>query len=178
MKIQRKKINNQAVSVIEYVLLIGVVITAILFTQKYIVRAIAGKWKQAGDTFSLGQQYDPKKTLECAWSGEPNNLWYSQKCFDDKYDNDYHQAYQSCFGDCTGDHIHGWGSCPNPSSGSCWSSYTFQTYTGNAWVTNTAWRSNARCCDAACQKVCTDMVYNDSLSVCSSMSLGGVSCND
>jgi len=53
-----KKINNRAVSVIEYSLIVAVVIAALLGMSIYFKRAISGRWRQAGDVFGYGRQYD------------------------------------------------------------------------------------------------------------------------
>jgi Flp pilus assembly pilin Flp len=48
-------------SIIEYALVIGVVVAALVGTQAYIKRGLQGRLRDAADT--LGQQYEPKNTV-------------------------------------------------------------------------------------------------------------------
>ncbi|MBU0468625.1 MAG: hypothetical protein KJ736_06115 [Candidatus Omnitrophica bacterium] len=86
----KKKLKAQAV--FEYIMLIVFVLSAFLIFQKYIARAISGRWKQVGDSFSDGQSFDPETTLECATFGAVHDtedarfpeteVWYRVDCFD------------------------------------------------------------------------------------------------
>lgn len=87
---QRFLKNIRGSSVIEYIILIVMLLTAILVMQKQIARGFFGRWKNLGDTFGHGEQYDPTTTLECGrfvprlpnppyWG---NEIWYNQKPFD------------------------------------------------------------------------------------------------
>ena len=62
----KKAINEtkKAISVVEYSLFIAVIIAAILGMQFYLKRAICGRWKETGDVFGFGRQYDPQETAE------------------------------------------------------------------------------------------------------------------
>ena len=53
---------KKAMSIVEYSMLIAVVVAALLGMQIYLKRAICGKWKEAGDVFGYGRQYDPEAT--------------------------------------------------------------------------------------------------------------------
>ena len=87
----RKTLKAQAM--FEYVMLMVFVLSAFLIFQKYIVRAMSGRWKEVGDAFSHGQSYDPNNTLECATFGAvpdsedarfpASGVWYEVSCFDD-----------------------------------------------------------------------------------------------
>jgi len=86
--------HHRGASVIEYIILIVMFLTAILVMQKQIARGIFGRWKGLGDALGHGVQYDPATTLECGrhvprvynsatqqttWGTE---IWYEQNCFD------------------------------------------------------------------------------------------------
>jgi len=85
----RKTLKAQAV--FEYMMLIVFVVSAFLVFQKYIVRAMSGRWRDVGDAFSYGQSYDPENTIECATFGavaateDPRfpdtEIWYNVDCF-------------------------------------------------------------------------------------------------
>lgn len=86
----RKLLKGQAL--FEYVMLLIFVISAFLIFQKYIVRAMSGRWKSVGDTIGHGLLYDPTETLECATfgyvtedarfaTGDPG-VWYNVQCFE------------------------------------------------------------------------------------------------
>lgn len=47
---------------IEYAVLIAIVVAALIGMSAYIKRALSGKWRQAGDAFGYGRQYEPKIT--------------------------------------------------------------------------------------------------------------------
>ena len=55
---------KKAISLVEYSLFIAVIIAALLGMQIYLKRAICGHWKEAGDVFGFGRQYDPDETTE------------------------------------------------------------------------------------------------------------------
>lgn len=85
----RKSLKGQAV--FEYIFLLTFIIIAFLIFQKYIVRAMSGRWKSVGDTFGHGQSYDPGNTVECATFGAvtedarfpASGVWYEVGCFND-----------------------------------------------------------------------------------------------
>ena len=83
--------SSKAASIIEYTVLIVMFVTAIFFMYKQIGRSIFGRWRDLGDSFGQGEQYDPDKTLECGryvprvlhqgtwkWGTE---MWYAQNCY-------------------------------------------------------------------------------------------------
>ena len=75
-----KNLNIKAFSIIEYAILIVIIVGAYLVMQSYIQRGIFGNWGQTGQSFGFGRQYDPQKTIECAYD-EQSNLWYDRNCF-------------------------------------------------------------------------------------------------
>jgi hypothetical protein len=52
--------NRKASTVMEYMTLVVFLLGALLVFQQYIVNGFSGQWKQAGDVFSHGKQYDPR----------------------------------------------------------------------------------------------------------------------
>src|SRR3989338_9750884 len=74
-KNMRTFFNKRATAVIEYTALLVIIMLVFLSFQKYVIRGFAGRWKEAGDAFGYGRQYDPVKTTECVWS-EPYQNWY------------------------------------------------------------------------------------------------------
>lgn len=47
---------------VEYAVLLVVVVAALLTMAVYAKRALTGKWREAGDTFGYGRQYEPQAT--------------------------------------------------------------------------------------------------------------------
>ena len=100
------KKNGQ--SVLEYVALVTFVIVAIIVIQNYVVRGFSGRWRDIGDSFGQGRQYDPNRTRECEFDYQFTNRWYTRECFEAKH------------GDCLSiDVTCGW-----------------PTTCGQAWITN------------------------------------------
>ena len=56
------KKRDKGVLTIEYTLLIVVAIAAFIGMAVYAKRAICSKWRQAGDSFGHGRQYEPGVT--------------------------------------------------------------------------------------------------------------------
>lgn len=83
----------------EYVFLLTLIIASLIVMQKYILGGIAGRWKSAGDAFGKGEQYDPKKTTECAWS-ETQKTWYSSVCYQNAYDANFAAWASGCLNTC------------------------------------------------------------------------------
>lgn len=72
-------------SVIEFAALLMFILAVFLVFQKYIVRGFSGRWKGVGDALGEGRIYDPKKTIECAYSkffAEKDGRWYDRACFE------------------------------------------------------------------------------------------------
>ena len=44
---------------IEHAVVVAVVIAAVLGMSIYVKRALSGRWRDAGDTFGHGRQYEP-----------------------------------------------------------------------------------------------------------------------
>ncbi len=78
--LRRKKQIGQ--SVMEYLVLTIFILGAFLVFQKYIVRAISGRWKMVGDSWGSGRVYDPQKTEECIFDYRFTDKWYTQDCYD------------------------------------------------------------------------------------------------
>ncbi|MDE1921234.1 MAG: hypothetical protein KGJ09_05440 [Candidatus Omnitrophica bacterium] len=71
--------NKKAVSIIEYVGLLLIVITAFLVMKNYIQRGLYGAYAKTGQSFAYGRQFDPQKTIECAFD-TVTNRWYDYNC--------------------------------------------------------------------------------------------------
>lgn len=92
---------------IEYIILFVMFLSAILVMHKQVGRVFLGRWKDLGDTFGYGEQYDVNATVECGryvprvfnaaaqQNGWGNNVWYEQKCFECcRYINSQTGSYQ------------------------------------------------------------------------------------
>lgn len=53
---------NRGFSSIEYAVLIAVAAAALVGMSLYTMRAVSGRFRQVGDAFGYGRQYDPKVT--------------------------------------------------------------------------------------------------------------------
>jgi len=80
---------KKAVSTIEYMTLFVLFLAAILVMQKSIARSFFGRWKDLGDSFGQGEQYDPRGTVECGRytavdlaTGWETTIWYWQPCYE------------------------------------------------------------------------------------------------
>lgn len=58
-----KKRNNVAQSFVEYAVLIGVVVAALIAMRIFFTRAMQEKYRQAADLFGQGQQYEKGVTV-------------------------------------------------------------------------------------------------------------------
>jgi len=74
-------VDKKAFSIIEYTILIVIIIGAFLVLRDYVQRGINGMWAGAGQGFGYGRQYDPQKTIECAYD-MPSGKWYDRNCFE------------------------------------------------------------------------------------------------
>lgn len=54
---------KKGVTSLEYAILIVFLIVALLSMQTLLRRAISAKWKEAGDQFGSGRQYEPGVTV-------------------------------------------------------------------------------------------------------------------
>lgn len=92
--LKRDRRYTIGVSAVEYMILFVMFLAAILVMHKQVGRVFMGRWKDLGDSFGYGQQYDVNATVECgrhvprifnaasqesAWGTE---IWYGQKCFE------------------------------------------------------------------------------------------------
>lgn len=59
-----RKINKikGAAPIIEYAVLLSIIIAALITISAYLRRAVSSKWRQVGDTFGFGRQYEPSVT--------------------------------------------------------------------------------------------------------------------
>ncbi len=80
-------LKKQGASALEYMSLLIFIVAAFIAIQKYTSRGLAGKWKQAGDTFGQEHQYDPRwhtsadrGTRSCFYDKE-TALWVNTRCF-------------------------------------------------------------------------------------------------
>ncbi len=79
--------NSNGSSVTEYAVLIIIILTALYWMKGPIARTFYGRWKTAGDSFAFGRQYDPQRTVECAYYASPDGaskVWYDERCFDNR----------------------------------------------------------------------------------------------
>lgn len=81
MKRTYKPKNGQAT--LEYIVLAIFLLGALLVIQKYLAQAIAGRWKNVGDSFAHGRVFDAKKTLECVYDPVYNDRWYNAACYEE-----------------------------------------------------------------------------------------------
>ena len=48
--------------------------------KNYIQRSFYGNWAKTGQSFAFGRQYDPQKTIDCAYD-QSLSLWYDYNCY-------------------------------------------------------------------------------------------------
>ena len=77
----------------EYVILMIILLTVLYVMKDVISRGVFGRYKQAGDVFGFGRQYDSKRTVVCKTdvaydltSGQPTNseVTYDEGCYQSK----------------------------------------------------------------------------------------------
>ncbi|MBP7835968.1 MAG: hypothetical protein KA022_00650 [Candidatus Omnitrophica bacterium] len=51
--------NKKAFLSLEYALLIAILVAALVAMGFYVRRALSAKWRDAGDAFGFGRQYQP-----------------------------------------------------------------------------------------------------------------------
>ena len=49
-------------SIVEYAVLVAVVVAMLLSMAIYVKRALCGRWRQTGDVFGYGRQFEAGKT--------------------------------------------------------------------------------------------------------------------
>ena len=64
---------------IEYSVLFIIIIGAFLVMKNYIQRGIYSNWAKSGQSYAFGRQYDPQKTIDCAFDQVSGN-WYDYNC--------------------------------------------------------------------------------------------------
>lgn len=55
-------LSSRGQGITEYTVLIAVLIAALIGMMSYTQRSLMGKWREAGDTFGAGRQYEPGVT--------------------------------------------------------------------------------------------------------------------
>jgi hypothetical protein len=75
--------KTKALSIIEYVVLILIILGGLYVSKDYILRGFMGHWKSAGDSFSFGRQFDPQKSVDCVFD-DAMRVWYDRNCFEDQ----------------------------------------------------------------------------------------------
>ncbi len=78
--------QRKAQSALEYVAFLLIVLSVLIYFQKYLVRGISGRFKTVGDSFAQGRLYDAnkEKTHECSFDVYTDSgLWYDSRCFYD-----------------------------------------------------------------------------------------------
>lgn len=73
--------NNKGHSIVEYAFLIVLVLGAMFVFRDYLSRGLNGRYKSIGDTYGMGRQYDPKRTVTCGYD-DRLNMWYDEACFE------------------------------------------------------------------------------------------------
>lgn len=56
-------LTSTAQSAIEYAVLVAVMVAALISMAVYTKRALSGKWREVGDRFGHGRQYEPGRTV-------------------------------------------------------------------------------------------------------------------
>ena len=64
----RRLTQRNGAFAIEYAVLMAVVAAALIGMSVYTFRALCGRWRQVGDVFGQGRQYEPSRTL-CSGNG-------------------------------------------------------------------------------------------------------------
>ncbi len=76
-------------STVELVTVIVVILAVLIGFGGYIKRALAGRWKSAGEAFGQQKQYDPRGfgvaganggTLDCFYD-QPSRHWIDENCY-------------------------------------------------------------------------------------------------
>lgn len=83
-----RQIKPKGQAVLEYMFLLVFIGTAFLVFQKYIAGAMGGRWQSTGESLGFGREYDPHKTVECAYAYKyfesVNGVWYNALCYDER----------------------------------------------------------------------------------------------
>ncbi len=89
--IARNNKRSKASSTIEYITLVVFIWSALYVFRGYIFRGLSGKWREAGDLFGKGRQYDPRAfgpdgnsggTVECFLDYQHGGGWVNERCYD------------------------------------------------------------------------------------------------
>lgn len=63
MRRQMQTLMIKGTMSLEYSVVIAIVIAALIGIQVYVKRAICARWKETGDVFGSGRQYDTTTTI-------------------------------------------------------------------------------------------------------------------
>ncbi len=74
---------KKAFGLLEYVVLMVIVLTVMVYFRGYLQRALQGQYRKVGETIGFLRQYSPRATIDCAYD-DMLHLWYSQACFDNE----------------------------------------------------------------------------------------------
>ena len=55
---------KRAFSALEYAVLVAIIAAALVGMSVYLKRALSGKWRDVGDGFGFGRQYQPRANQE------------------------------------------------------------------------------------------------------------------
>lgn len=74
--------KKSAVSIVEYMSLIIIIIGGMIVIQPYVVRALGGSWKKSGDSFGMGRRFN-SKAIECDYTqlDASSGIWYDATCY-------------------------------------------------------------------------------------------------
>lgn len=94
--------KKNATSVLEYTVLVTIIMAAFILMNRYIFRGLAGNWKEIGDSFGFGRQFDTKVTEECGYLPRAGK-WYLSPCFEPCVNDAaaYRSRYNVCMAGCT-----------------------------------------------------------------------------
>lgn len=76
--------HKKGFSIVEYLVTILIVITAMVVFKDYIIRGLTGRWKTGSDQIGFGRQFEPTDTVECAYDYQFNQGWYDVTCVDNQ----------------------------------------------------------------------------------------------
>ena len=74
-------LKKKGTSLLEYIALFIIIISAFVVMRPYIQHGIHGNWAKTGQAFAYGRQWDSQKSIECAYD-DISNKWYDRNCFD------------------------------------------------------------------------------------------------
>ena len=103
MRMLNNKKRRFGQGALEGIILLTFVLTGFFIFQKYILRGMSSRWKVAGDSFGSGRQFDPNRTLECAYIENQNRevrIWYSNDCMKENCLEECYSMFQLGSDEC------------------------------------------------------------------------------